>query len=113
MALILVTPFDDVRDLGAEELLDPLDRGEGVFDDVVEEAGGDGDGVELHVRQDVGDLERMDQVGLARMAHLSLVLQGREDVRPPEQLEVGVRAVAPDLLERDPRSESWGRCLTR
>src|SRR6185436_11270330 len=28
-------PFDHVRDVGAEELLDALDRGEGVFDDVV------------------------------------------------------------------------------
>ena len=30
--------FDDVRDVGAEQLLDPLDRGLGVLDDVVEQA---------------------------------------------------------------------------
>ena len=42
IALILVTPFDDVGDLGAEQLLDALDRGQRVLDDVVEQAGGDG-----------------------------------------------------------------------
>ena len=77
-----------------------LERGQGVFDDVVEQPGGDADSVELHVGEDVGDLERMDQVGLARMADLSLVLQGRKHIGPAEQFEVRVRAVAPDLVEQ-------------
>ena len=92
--------LDDVGDFGAEQLLDALDGGQGVLDDVVEEAGGDGDGVELHVGQEVGDRERVDQVGLARVADLSPVLEGREDVGPPEQLDVGVRAVGPDFFEQ-------------
>ena len=50
--------FDDVRDLGAEELLDALDGGQRVLDDVVEQAGGDGHRVELHVGEEVGDGER-------------------------------------------------------
>ena len=91
--------LDDVGDFGAEQLLDALDGRQRVFDDVVEEAGGDGDGVELHVGEEVGDGEGMDQVGLARMADLSPVLEGREDVGPPEQLDVGVRAVGPDFFE--------------
>ena len=33
------------------------------------------------------------------MADLSLVLQGREDVGPAEQFDVGVRVVLPDLFE--------------
>ena len=92
--------LDDVRDVVAEGLADALDGGQGVLDDVVEQAGGDAHDVELHVGEDVGDLEGMDEVGLAGMADLSLVLQGREDVGPPEQLEVGVRAVGPDLFEQ-------------
>jgi hypothetical protein len=32
---------------------------------------------ELHVREDVGHFHRVDQIRLARMADLSLVLQGR------------------------------------
>ena len=103
--------FDDVRDVGAEQLLDPLDRRLRVLDDVVEQAGGDGDDVELHVGEQVGDLERVDQVGLARVAHLSLVLEGGEDVGPPQQVDVGVRVVAPDLFDEvlEPNHEEW--CL--
>ena len=98
--------LDDVRHLRAEELLDALDGRQRVFDDVVEEAGGDGDRVELHVREEVGDREGMDQVGLAGMADLAPVLEGREDVGPPEQLDVGVRGYRPGLFRGDPRSES-------
>ena len=47
--------LDDVRDFGAEQLLDALDGRQRVLDDVVQQAGGDGDGVELHVGQEVGD----------------------------------------------------------
>ena len=91
--------FDDVGDFGAEQLLDALDGRERVLDDVVEQPGGDGDGVELELDQEVGDGERVDEVGLARVAHLIAVLEGRKDVGPPEQLHVGVRAVGSDLLQ--------------
>ena len=105
-------PLDDVRDVVAEGLADALDGGERVLDDVVEQAGGDADDVQLHVGEDVGDLERMDEVGLARMADLSLVLQGRKHVGPPEQLEVRVWAVAPDLFEQVLEANHSNRCLT-
>ena len=102
-------PFDDVGDLGTEQLLDALDGGQRVLDDVVEQAGGDGDHVQPHVGEDVGDLERMDEVGLARVADLSLVLEGGEDVGPPEQLDVGVGAVGPDLFDQvlEPNHGDW------
>ena len=93
-------PFDDVRDLGTEQLLDPLDGGQRVLDDVVEEAGRDGDGVQFHVGQEVGDSERMDEIWLPGVADLSPVLERREDIGFPEQLDVGVRAVGPDLFEQ-------------
>ena len=92
-------PLDDVGDLGAEQLLDALDRGQRVLDDVVQQAGGDGHRVQLHVGQEVGHRQRMDQIGLAGVAHLSPVLEGRKDVGPPQQLDVGVRAVGPDFFE--------------
>ena len=111
MALILVTPFDDVGDLGAEELLDALDGRQGVLDDVVQQAGGDGHDVELHVGQEVGDGQGVDEVGLAGVADLSPVLEGREDVGPPEQLDVGVRAVGPDFFEEILEANHGNRCL--
>ena len=36
----------------------------------------------------------MNQIGITRVAHLPLVLERREDVRPPQQLEVRLGAVA-------------------
>ena len=92
--------LDDMGDLGAEQLLDALDGRQGVLDDVMEQAGGDGHHVQPHVRQEIGHLERVHHIGLARMAHLSLVLEGREHVGPAKQLEVGIRVVPPDLLEQ-------------
>ena len=103
--------LDDVRDVVAERVADALDGGEGVLDHVVQEAGGDADDVELHVGEDVGDFERMDEVRLAGMADLSLVLEGREHIGPPEQLEVGVRTVGPDLVEQVLEANHGIRCL--
>ena len=104
--------LDHVGDLGPEELLDALDRRQGVLDDVVQQPGGDRDGVELHVGQEIGHGERMDQVGLARVAHLAPVLEGREHIGPPEQLDVGSRAVGPDLFEEILEANHEFRCLT-
>ena len=69
-------PFDHVRDVGPEQLLDALDRRLGILDDVVQQTRGDRDDVELHVREQIGDLEGMDQVGLSGVADLPLVLVG-------------------------------------
>ena len=98
--------FDDVGDVGAEELVDALDRRLRVLDDVVQQAGGDRHDVELHVGEQVRDLERVDEVGLAGMAHLSLVLERREDVRPPAAARCRRRGCWPGPFRRGPRTES-------
>ena len=113
MAPIFVTPSTTCAISAPNSSADALGRGQRVLDDVVEEAGGDRHDVELHVGQDVGHLERMDQVRLARVADLSLVLERREDVRPAQQLEVRLRAVAPHLLEERFETNHQGRCLRR
>ena len=104
--------FDDMRDFGAEQLMDALDRGEGVLDDVVKQTGRHGDDVQLHVGQEVCNCQRMDEIGLPRVAHLSPVLEGREDVGPPEQLDIGVRAVCPDLFHEILEANHEIRCLS-
>ena len=100
IAPILVTPSTTCGDLRAEELGDPLGRGQRVLDDVVEQTGRHGHDVQLHVGEEIGDLERVHQVGLTGMAHLPLVLERREDVCPPQQLEVRLGTVAPHFLEQ-------------
>src|SRR6266576_444669 len=57
-------------DVVAEHLLQRLLRGERVLEDVVEQPDGDGGLVEAHLREDVRDLEGVDQVRLARAADL-------------------------------------------
>jgi len=64
----------------------------------VQQPGGDRHDIELHVGEQIGDLERVHEVGLAGMAHLSLVLVGREHVGPPEQFDVRVGICRPDLF---------------
>ena len=60
----------------------------------------DGDDIELHVGEKIGNGKGMNQVGLARVAQLSAVLERREDVGAPQQFDVGVRAVRPDLFQQ-------------
>ena len=103
--------LDDVGDVLAELLANFFRGGQGVLDHVMEQASGNADRVKLHVGQDVRHFQRVDEVGLPRMANLSLVLQGRENVGPAEQLKIGVRAVAPDLVEQILEANHEVRCL--
>ena len=99
-------PLDDVGDLGAEQLLDALDGRQRVFDDVVEEAGGDGHGVELHVGEEVGDGERMDEVGLARNGAPVPGARRPRRRRPAGAVRRRRPGCRPGLFRGDPRSES-------
>ena len=103
--------FHDMGDLGTEQLGYSRGCRQRVFDDVVEEAGGDGHHVELHVGQQVRHLERMHEIRLARMAHLALVLERRKGVRPAQQLEIRLRAVASNLFEERLETNHAGWCL--
>ena len=91
--------LDDVSDVGTEELADPVDGGQGVLDHVVEQPRGHTDDVQPLVGQDVRNLKRMNEIRLSRVAYLSLVLQGREDIGLAEQLQVRIRAVGADLSQ--------------
>ena len=104
--------LDDVRDLLAEQLLDPLRSRERVLDDIVEQPGGDSDHVELHVGQRVRDLERVYEIRLTRMAHLALVFEGREHIGAPQKLQIGFRAIGAHLFEKGLESNHEERCLT-
>ena len=103
--------LDDVRHLRPEAFGDDLDGGERVLDDIVQEPCGNRDNVELQVRQEIGNLERMNHVRLTGMPHLSLVLERGEDVRPAQQLEIGIRAVGANLLEEILEANHGTRCL--
>ncbi len=92
--LDLSDALDDVGDLLAEALGDVLGGDRGVFDGVVEEAGGDGGGVELHLRKDEGDLKRVKDVGLAGGAELAFVMFEAELPGLANDVDVVGRSVA-------------------
>ena len=71
-------PVNQVRHLVAEVFADGFKINERVFDHVVKQARGDGDFIEPHVCQDVGDFKRVDKIGLARGARLPFVLARRK-----------------------------------
>ena len=90
--------LDDVRDLLAEFLADVDDRDRGVFDRIMQQAGGDGDGIHLHFGQHQRDFERMDEVGLAGGAGLSGVMLLGKFVGFADELQIVVGAVGSRIL---------------
>ena len=79
---------DDLRDFAAELALDVLDGVRRVLDDVVDEAAGDGDGVELQVREDTGDFDAVRDVRVAVAARLSGVRLFAEAVGARKQVRI-------------------------
>ena len=92
--------FDDVRHLLAEALLDLFGGHIGVFDGVVQQAGGDGGGVHLQLRQHQRDLQRMARIGFAGGALLALMLLQTEGPRLTDDLQIVARPVLMDLREQ-------------
>ena len=90
---------DEQRDFVAEIFPNRFEVDERVFDDIVEQTRRDGDFVEPHVGQDVGDFERVHEVGLARGARLPLVLARGEEVGAAQHIKVGLRVVAADFSD--------------
>jgi hypothetical protein len=65
----------------------------------VEEATDDAHDVELHLGEDVGDFERMDEIGLAGASQLAAMFPGGENVGAAEKLHVAIRMVRTDFLQ--------------
>ena len=64
---------DEFRDFLAEHLLELFRRVDRVLDDIMEERRRDRDVVDMELRENLGDVQRMDDVLLARNALLPLV----------------------------------------
>ena len=65
----------------------------------MQESDHDRDVVGLHVGEDRGHVQGMNEVGLARPPHLPAVLARGKDVCPPQQVLVGLGVVSLDLVE--------------
>ncbi len=65
----------------------------------MQQPGDDGRHIHFQLDEDIGDLHRMGQVGLAGKTHLSLVHLGAEDVGLAHGIEVGIAVEGADFFE--------------
>ena len=91
--------FDHVGHFGPEQVVELLVGDQAVLHGVVQQPRGDGIHVHVHLCQDPGHRDGVDQVRLAAPAHLAGVGLAREDVRPHDDVEVGARSVGTDGVE--------------
>ena len=92
-------PRDDVTHLAAEHGFDLFCGGVGVFDDVVEQTGGDAHRVEVHLSQDMGHFQGVGEVGFAGEAQLSGMHLGRIDVGAFHDVQIGLGIGFQDTIE--------------
>ena len=92
--------FDDMGNLLAEFLNDVFGGDGRVFDRIVEEAGGDGGRVELHLGEDEGDLQRVEDVGFAGGAELPVVMLEAELPGMADDVEIVGGAIGVDGVEQ-------------
>ena len=88
---------DEFGDLRAEADFDVADVDLGVFYHVMQEAGDDGDFVELHIGQKAGDLDGVGIVGFAGIAGLLAMMLLGEIIGETEKLGFDARVVGADL----------------
>ena len=56
--------------------------------------------VKVHIGQEVGNFQWVAEVRLTRTADLAFVLRGRKRIGPPQKLNVGIRTVSPNFLDK-------------
>ncbi len=93
-------PIDELRDVGAEALGDLILRGGRVLDDVVQDRCDDRRRIEVQIREDMCDRDRVRDIGLAAQALLALVRFGAELVSVPHTVDLCGRQVGFELIEK-------------
>ena len=83
-------PVDEMTDLAAEIVGQRLQRVAGVLDGVVQQRGDQGGGVHAELGEDIGDRQRMGDVGVTRTAQLIGVALLGDIVGPLQNGQVGL-----------------------
>ncbi len=96
----LVTPSTSRAMSAPNSALDVVERRDRVLDRVVQQAGDDRGGVELHPGEDAGDLDRVREIGVARGAQLRAMRLHRIDIGAVERVLVRLRIVGLDPLDQ-------------
>ena len=91
--------IDQPRNVGAEELLDLLDRGQRIFHGIVEQRGDDRLLIELQLGHQARNLDRVAEIRIARGAFLGSVLLYGVNVSTVEQGFIGLGRVFLDAFD--------------
>ena len=91
--------FDQVGDLGTEAFFNSRQREFRVFNNVVQERGGQRGGIQAHVSKDVGHFEEVQKVWLAGAAELGAMAFGGNFVGAAYQPRIFRRAMFAELGE--------------
>src|SRR5215203_2742036 len=91
-------PVDEKSYFVSEVRLDGVEINQRVLDDVVQEAGRHTYCVQPQIGKNVGDLQRMYEIRFARSSLLSPMVESRKQIRPPDQIDICIRAVGLHFL---------------
>ena len=90
---------DQAGDIRSKLELEFLGRRVGVLEKIVQQPGGDGDLVEFHLGENPGHGQRMDEIGLSRSSHLTLVAVRGKDIGVAKQILIQIGPVELDSVE--------------
>ena len=82
--------FHDMSHFGPKQFSHPLDRGECVLNDVMEQTSRNRDVIQTHVRHQGSHLEGVGHIRLTGTSNLTGMLGRREVIRSPQQLGIGL-----------------------
>ena len=91
--------FHEARDVRAETLFNASDGIFGVFDGIVKKRGGERGGVQPHVRENVGDFEKMGNIEIAGAAELVAMPLGSNFVSAADDPGIFGRTVFAKFFE--------------
>ena len=92
-------PVDERRNLPAKKALKFIERRQCIFDRIVQQSAGDAGHVELQVGNDIGNRQRVYQIGLARKPFLSLVNLRGKIISFAQKLDVRRGIIGLDLFD--------------
>ena len=87
-----------MRNFIAEVFANGRGIGQRVFDHIVKQSRRDGNSVQPHISQDVGYLKRMHKVRFTRCPCLAAVMQRREKIGAPDEVDIGGWPIFLDLI---------------
>ena len=103
---------DEFHDVLAKLRFHLLERRTGILHDIMQERGTDGLVIEMKPCENVCDVQRVHDIGVARDAHLPAMCLLRIGIRPPYLLKIGICLIGVHLFQNHIEGDS-PLCIVR